>query len=416
MTDAADRLKELVRQHWTPGPSRLGVAVSGGSDSLALLHLLADWAAEGGPDLSVVTVDHGLRPEARTEAEAVSAICSTLGFSHDILTWDGWDQTGNLPDQARRARYGLIAGWAATRGLDDVALGHTADDQAETFLLRLMRGSGVDGLSAMAARRRAQGLTWHRPLLAARRADLRQFLTARGVGWIDDPTNEDPAYDRVKVRQAMTHLAPLGLTVEALVATAVRLRLARQALDHLAQDTARRAAKVEAGDVILDRAFLAEAPEETRLRLIAHALVWVSGADYRPRLAALRSACDQIAQGKRVTLHGCLLMPRQKTLRITREWAAVANITSPPDQPWDGRWHLTGPMTPGLRVGALGESGLKQCPDWRATGLPRATLLASPALWDGDRLIAAPLAGQGNGWVAKLPGDGADFMAKLIVH
>ncbi|MCB2123065.1 MAG: tRNA lysidine(34) synthetase TilS, partial [Rhodobacteraceae bacterium] len=135
-----------LRDFLAPGRSdRLGVAVSGGSDSTALLCLLADLRGTGGPDLAAVTVDHGLRPEAAGEARSVAALCARLGVSHTICRWDGWDGTGNLPDQARRARQNLIAGWASGLGIGAVALAHTRDDQAETVLLRLARGSGVDG-------------------------------------------------------------------------------------------------------------------------------------------------------------------------------------------------------------------------------------------------------------------------------
>ena len=127
--DADAALHEAVRSLLAPGRfDRLGVAVSGGSDSLALLHVLADRAQEGGPELAGVTVDHGLRPEAAAEAAMVARVCAGLGVSHDTLRWQGWDGKGNLPDRARRARYGLIGDWARARGIAAVALGHTLAD------------------------------------------------------------------------------------------------------------------------------------------------------------------------------------------------------------------------------------------------------------------------------------------------
>ena len=135
-------------------PTALGVAVSGGGDSVALLCLMADWAAPREVRLAAATVDHGLRPEAAAEAAGVAALCGRLGLAHATLRWEGWDGRGNLMDAARRARRRLLADWAAEQGLAAVALAHTRDDQAETVLMRLARGAGVDGLSAMAGKSR----------------------------------------------------------------------------------------------------------------------------------------------------------------------------------------------------------------------------------------------------------------------
>jgi tRNA(Ile)-lysidine synthase len=410
-------LAGLIRQAFTPSPpARLGVGVSGGGDSVALLHLLADWQGKGGPELTVATVDHGLRPEAAAEAAAVAKGCAALGVPHVTLEWRGWDGSGNLSDRARRARYELLAGWAKGQGVGTVALGHTFEDQAETVLMRLARGSGVDGLSGMAERRVADGLLWVRPLLQARREDLRVWLRARGIAWADDPTNDDTAYDRVKVRQALRVLEPLGVTVEGLVETAARMRRARDVLDAAAVALAQEAVEIEAGDVVIQRDRFDGAPEETRLRLLAHALGWVSRSDYRPRFSALADVMDCIGKGRRATLQGCLVMPRLATIRVTRELAAVGKPVSVGVGLWDGRWQISGPQASGLTVQALSETGLAQCPDWRLAGLPRPTVLSSPSIWQDERLVAAPIAGNSHGWTVKLTCGKEDFISTLIVH
>ncbi len=420
MTEADARLTELIAAAFAPSPpQRLGVAVSGGGDSVALLHLLAEWAAESGTALRAVTVDHGLRPEAATEAEDVARTCAALAIGHDVLRWTGWDGRGNLPDQARRARYRLMADWARARDIGDVALGHTADDQAETFLMRLARGSGVDGLAAMLPARRSGGVLWHRPLLAARREALRLWLTARGIGWVDDPSNDDPAYDRVRVRMALAVLAPLGIGVEGMLATAERLRRASDALRHAARDLARAAVKGEGGGLVINRARLEVAPEELRDRLLAQALIWVSGADYRPRYQSLSLIRAGIAAGKRTTLMGCLILPRKAEVHVMREPAATeAAGEVAVGQVWDGRWRVVAPSgaEEKLTIRALGEAGLQQCPDWRKGGLLRPTVLSSPAVWQGARLIAAPLAGKAEGWRAELIKSDDDFSNSLILH
>ncbi|MHC0053340.1 tRNA lysidine(34) synthetase TilS [Actibacterium sp. D379-3] len=397
-------------------PARLGVAVSGGGDSLALLHLVRDWAAGAGVPVAAVTVDHGLRPDAAQEAAFVAGTCARLGVPHDILKWSDWKGQGNLQDQARRARYALMTDWARARGIDAVALGHTADDQAETFVMRLARGSGVDGLSGMAGDHHAHGVRWLRPLLGQRRGVLRSYLTGIGQRWIDDPSNEDPAYDRVRARRALAVLDGLGITADGLADTCMRLSLAREALERLARDVAQAAAATDRGDVVLQCGALLNAPRETQLRLVAHALCWVASAEYRPRLGALTENYAQVLAGASRSLHGCLMIPSHGQIRITREYSAVRDTTCAPDVLWDRRWRLSGPPDKGLELRALGQAGLRVCPAWRGTGLPRASLLATPAVWRGDELVAAPLAGLANGWRAELAQGTQSFAETLISH
>jgi len=130
----------------------------------------------------------------------------------------------------------------------------------------------------------------------------------------------------------------------------------------------------------------------------------------------LRDTWADVLCGKQRTLHGCLIMPQDAEVRITREFQAVANLACPPTEPWDGRWVLSGLAQKGHELRALGETGLAQCPDWRATGLPRASLLASPAVWDGEKLVAAPLAGLAQGWTAELLRGEESFYADILSH
>ncbi|WP_132950687.1 tRNA lysidine(34) synthetase TilS [Rhodovulum bhavnagarense] len=393
-----------------PGPAPLGVAVSGGGDSLALLIALAE---AGGRSLRAVTVDHGLRPEAADEARFVAGICARLGVGHDTLTWRGWRGQGNLQDAARQARFGLIADWARARGIGRVALGHTRDDQAETVLMRLARGAGVDGLSAMAPVRRANGIDWLRPFLDVSRADLRAFLHAREQGWIEDPSNEDTRFARIRARQVLAGLAPLGLDAGALAATATRMAEARVALQVCAADTAARIAQEDRGDVILSCPGLQQAPAEIARRLLVAAIRWVASAPYAPRADALAEAMTTLQRAPRVTLHGCLITRERNRLRIAREPAAVADISALPGLPWDGRWWVQGPAEGDETLRALGENGLSACPGWRDAGLPRASLIASPGVWRGETLVAAPLAGLGAGWTART---GTGFADSLVSH
>src|SRR5690606_36132649 len=349
--DPEAAVREALAAAEPAAAGRLGVAVSGGGDSTALLLLLHRVADR---PIAAVTVDHGLRPESAAEARSVAALCAARNIPHSILRWQERPIRGNLQDAAREARRALIAGWAREEGIATVALGHTLDDQAETVLLRLARGSGVDGLAAMAAAAERDGILWLRPLLAVRRQVLRDWLRREGVGWCDDPGNEDPAFDRVRARQALVHLAPLGLGPERLAATAARKAQARAALEAQADALGRASIRQGlAGDLVLDPAPLAAAPRETALRLLARALMWVSGARYRPRLARTEAALDMLLGGSTgggFTVAGCLLRPVREGIAIRREPARVAPPVPIAAGTWDGRWRLVsgGGEEPGL--------------------------------------------------------------------
>jgi len=257
---------------------------------------------------------------------------------------------------------------------------------------------------------------WLRPLLGRRRAELRDYLTELGVTWVEDPSNRDIAYDRVKARRALDELAPLGIDAPGLARTADRMAMARAALEHTAQGLARHSARIEAGDVVFERETVEQAPQDLRLRLVAHALRWVASADYRPRLASLTGVLDDVLGGQRRTLGGCVLAANRRVLRIAREYNAVRDLRGPVGQVWDRRWSLSGPDSKGLEVGALGADGLQQCPRWRDSGLPHASAIATPAVWRGQTLVAAPLAGLANGWRAWLVRGEGDFASSILSH
>jgi tRNA(Ile)-lysidine synthase len=402
LTDAIDRAAEALARLAPPGP--LGVALSGGGDSMALL---AAAAARGGP-LRAACVDHGLRHGSAEEAALAARRAAALGVATDVLRWSGWDRRGNLQAAARTARYGLLAGWAARHGLAAVALGHTRDDQAETVLLRLLRGSGVDGLSGMAPATRRDGVLWLRPMLTIGRDALRLALSARGLAWIDDPSNDDAAFDRVRARRALAALRDLGIAAEDLAATAGRMARARAALEAQTATLARAAVRVDAlGAARLERSALRDAPDEIALRLLAAVLAEVTGAPLRPRLAALEAllaAARAGGLGRGRTLHGAVAADDGEAVSICREPAAATAAADV--DPWDGRWRILS-RAPGS-VGALGAAGERALASARRAGWrpaaawtagPRAARLASPALWRDGALVCAPLAGYGEGLV-----------------
>lgn len=346
---------------------------------MALLHLVR----ASGRRVSAVTIDHGCR-DVRDEIAICAAQCTRLDVPHQVVPWK-WDGQGNFQAEARAARRALIGDWAAEHGLDHVMLAHTADDQAETVLLRIARGSGIDGLAGMD---RKSGL-WLRPLLGVARAALRAALREIGVPWAEDPSNQDPAYDRVRARQMADQLSDLGLTRARLLQLAEHAAAARRTLWRSAAQAAQHMAR-PGGDLFLSRDLL-DARQDTSRRLAAAAIQWIGGHEYRPRWQALSLALTKAQSGK-ATLGGCLLRPFEAGILIGREPGAVAGRV-PAGQVWDGRWIIDGPDD--TEIGAIGADGLVQCPNWRESGLSRDTLLAAPALWRGNKLIAAPVLGAG---------------------
>ena len=268
-----------------------------------------------------------------------------LGHPHATLRWH-WDGQGNLQDAARRARLALIDRWRG--GLAHVLFAHTQDDVAETFLMRLARGSGVEGLSAMAERRlvRAQGgdvatlsdaevtqtappppapqgaapgFQVIRPLLGEGRAGLRHFAQTLNLPFVDDPSNADPRFDRARARAA---LAQLGIDAADIAATARRLARARDALAARARSVAEEVARADdLGVLRFDRDGFADVERDTQLRLLAAGLQWVAGAEYRPRAAPLEALLDRALAGGGGTLHGAQVEVTRAHIEIFREYA-----------------------------------------------------------------------------------------------
>jgi len=280
--------------------------VSGGPDSLALL-LLAHSAMPA--DIEAATVDHGLRPESAGEAAMVARLCAELGVAHAILRVDV--AGGNLQDEARRARYAALEGWARERGLAAIATAHHADDQAETLLMRLNRASGAAGLAGVRARTQVPGgdLALLRPLLGWRRAELQAVLDGAGVAAAQDPSNADERFDRVRMRRA---LAGTGwLDVPAIAQSAGHLADADEALEWTAiREWAERVE--DRGGRYLYRP---RGPRAIRLRVLARAIGLLGGAPRGGALAQLDEAlmCGSAANcggvAGRSTAEGWLLEP-----------------------------------------------------------------------------------------------------------
>ncbi|MBA4789325.1 MAG: tRNA lysidine(34) synthetase TilS [Rhizobiales bacterium] len=302
------------------------VALSGGPDSTALLLLAARWRADrgSGPRLSAATVDHGLRPGARAEAEAAGALCARIGLPHAILPWTGEKPATGLQEAARAARYDLLLGHARETGADALALAHTLDDQAETILFRLARGSGPAGLIGMRARSTRAGTDLLRPLLDVPKARLVHHLDGLGVSYARDPSNLDLRQARPRLRAVAPVLAAEGLTPARLARLGLRLARADAALRVQAEAAgARCLLERSAHRVRLDAARLFAEPEEISLRILMEALDAFAGEGEvelakAERLHGLLAEAARAGGRRTGTLAGALARVESTVLTVTR--------------------------------------------------------------------------------------------------
>jgi tRNA(Ile)-lysidine synthase len=264
------------------GPSAVVLAVSGGPDSVALMRLAEGVAVGRQVPVAVATVDHGLRPESRAEAETVAAWAAGCGFPHRILVWKGRKPSTGLQERAREARYRLLAGLAAEFGASHLLTAHTMDDQAETILMRLCRGTGIGGLAGMRVETTMGRVILARPLLGVRKDQLVATCRARDWPFLEDASNVDLRFARSRWRKLMPALAAEGLTAERLAALGVRAQRTEDALDSRAFAVLEAAGRTSGkGMVALDGAALLREPEAILLRVIAGAIVAVTAARTR---------------------------------------------------------------------------------------------------------------------------------------
>jgi tRNA(Ile)-lysidine synthase len=316
---------------------RLGLAVSGGPDSLALMLLAHRFAAEtGGHGRFVVySIDHGLRPEAAAEAAYVAGEAQRLGFSARVLRWEGEKPATGIQEAARLARYRLFADAMDADGAEALLTAHHMQDQAETVLMRLAHGSGIEGLRGMDYWSEIGGLTVVRPLLGVDPAALRREVEAAGLTPVTDPSNSDIDYERVRWRQLMPQLAALGLDARRLTGFAGRMRDADRALLNMSSQAFAQVEMAADGTrAVIPRALLREIPRAIAVRVVGRALEKVGGAGKRHALAAVEALTERlIREPVRTTLHGCIVRSGRLSVNIAREPGRAAAVHRRRKQP-----------------------------------------------------------------------------------
>lgn len=305
-------------------PRSIAVAVSGGADSVALALLLKDWCGER-IALTALTVDHGLRDESAAEAEQVAVWMRTRAIPHHILKWDEGRARRALASSphadARAARYRLLAEWCHAHDVSVLCTAHHADDQVETFLMRLTRGSGLEGLAAIRGREETERLTLLRPLLGFPKAALIATCRSRGQAWVEDPSNLNAAFTRARFRRAREFLATEGLTDERLLATIGHMQRAQDAIDCAVADLEQHIEREASGVCVIAADVLMSAPSEVGLRLLSRVLADVGNQDYGPRFDSLSRLYARLGgtTSLRVTVHGCVVSRIGDSIRIAPE-------------------------------------------------------------------------------------------------
>jgi tRNA(Ile)-lysidine synthase len=402
---------------------RVGLLVSGGCDSTALMVLFADWLADRRGEKSahtVLTVDHRLRPHSCEEAQAVAHAAAALGFAHATLVWEGEKPTSGLQAAARRARYRLTSEYAARHGIATLLTAHTADDQAETLLMRLARGSGICGLAGMASHTPllrapclpramdagiSRPLAIVRPLLGLPKARLRATLRARAIAWREDPSNLSPQFERTRLRAVWGELEQLGLTSEKLALSARRLGRASAALEQAVEEycdpAAKRFATDRLGFIRIDAPALHRAPAEIAVRLIGRAVAAAGGARGPVPLARLEAIGEAILRRKEAgawTLARAKITATPSQVLVEREEGRsplpALVLEAGREALWDRRFLVRAgsELQAPVEVRALGATGLAQAR--RLAALPRdapaGALRTLPAFCRSEHLLAVP--------------------------
>lgn len=392
-------------------PLRLAVALSGGADSLALTLLTQAWAVRHGAQLVALTVDHRLRDGATAEAQTVAAQMAAHGIAHHILTPAHQHHSNNLQENARTRRYAALAEACAARGILHCLVAHTAGDNRETAAHNLARGATADGASGMRGVHPLHGVRFMRPLLAVERAALEAYLTGRGIAWVNDPSNDNPRFARVRTRAALHDDAAKRAALDAILAQQSAARTGRDAA--LAEAALRCVTLSPLGFADLNLTAWRALEPTLASQLLADTLTTISGAAHRPRGGDTARLAEALAAGfSRRTLHGCELGAQQGFVRIAREAArveAAITLRGRGETRWDNRFHVRHALPAGAEytLRALGSEGRRRARAIAAAAgeaRPAPLPLATPSLWQGETLVAIPhlLACDEAGWPVQL--------------
>ncbi len=379
----------------------IGIAVSGGPDSLALMLLAHAWAhaAQNPPAIFIYSLDHGLRPEARAEVDMVLKIAADLGLAARGLVWDGDKPETGISEAARQARYRLIGAAMRKDGVNLLLTAHHRMDQAETVLMRLAHGSGIEGLKAMTPFSNVEGISIFRPLLDVEPASLAAIVEQAGLKAAQDPSNDDNAYERVRWRKLLPLLAEEGLDSAALSRFAVRMAEADNALAQMADAAFEELVRLDGfGAASLPSAALRTLSPAIGRRVLGRVLNIVGGRQKPRALGQIERLYDQIIQNnlhRAATLLGAVIRIKGETLTISREpgRALPEEQALPPQSEliWDERFRITNLSDIALLAGAtdfMPRHRLEDVLGFKVT-TPAEAIRTAPLVRDADGGVLA---------------------------
>ena len=382
------KLSDLKEEY---GFNELGLAVSGGSDSLAMLYICSDWAQKNKVKLHCLTVDHKLRSESAKEAELVANHCSGLGINHEIVEWKHEENiSGNLSDSARSARYKLIDKWR--KELSFVLVGHTKNDQIETFFMNLKRGSGIEGLKGMPLSfKRPEGYFVLRPLIYSSRESLQQVLQEKNINWVSDPSNYNEDFERISQRKTWKILKSEGFSESRIELSVAHMRRAHDALKQMLPVHFKQIGKQELTDLLWDyNAFIA-LPEEFKFRLISSAVMWNGNLHYRPRFKAVLDVSQNISEKRTAVLGGAIFYHHAGNIRITAELKSLRDIAvnCSIGSVWRNIWEVKIEIKD-CHIAPIGNNGNNQLTKQQRSIMPYLSRIIQPGIFLKEKLLLAP--------------------------
>ncbi|MEZ7880083.1 MAG: tRNA lysidine(34) synthetase TilS [Rhodospirillales bacterium] len=417
--DAMDRLGPFEYE------PHIAIAVSGGGDSIALTYFAHEWARANGGQITVLTVDHGLRSDSRSEAERVGGWINALGITHQILNWQGVKPKSRIQAMARNARYRLMDDWCKDNGVLHLLVAHNENDQAETYLMRKEHGSGPDGLAAMSQILELSHCRLLRPLLAENTQNLRHFLMVQNAKWVEDPSNQNPIFERVRMR---LHIKDEKISCLDVATTAAqfgnsRLRNSR-ALSALIAFGVQLS---PLGFAYVNLSVLTNASSDDIMRLFARVLMTVGGRSYAPSRTQLEFLVGKLLNNSAssVTGGGCQVIHKRDGFLVAREKRGLPLpvLVAPKETiHWDHRFKMTFGEGLSLSNGNVFVRALED-QDWAEVKLHigksqqkkiKAVIRHSlPALCDDTGVFAVPHFGFFRKDIAVDQGNSCDILAYL---
>ncbi len=391
---------DITLSQWLPNPHgmTMAVAVSGGTDSLALTFLLHDWAQQHQAKVVALHVDHRLRPESTREAHQVNAWLQAKGIPCEILSWDHPPITTKIQETARTARYDLLTQRCHELHIQHLFLAHHADDQLETFFMRLLKGSGLKGLSAIAGKTSVNGIWILRPLLDIHKESLLPVL--KGHPYISDPSNQKEIYERIRIRKFLGEGKKLNLSFDHVSQSIERITLADQALDQITTSLFEPYTTCHPqGYISISREVFKNQPLEITHRLIQKILRILNPLPYPPRFQTLETIASFVGNpGSSIAAGKTIWQLKKDQIWISKEPTHVAPpifLRSREKFMWDKRFLIDNitekVIYSKVQVGMLGNFGLNVL---RGQGIEfdgfHTIYQTIPGLWVDEQLISVP--------------------------